>query len=144
MMDRWETIMWGEEKGQIDKAIGPFLVKRQNERRIYGARSQWTSAIDKEQRARSIQARMAMGKVYFPSAAPWWPKLRSELLKFPYGKNDDQVDALSLIGRMLHGLSPGQTPKPRAEQKGLVIGVGGEALPPGVQRATFNDVMRKR
>ena len=145
MMDRWQTIMWGEEKGQIEKSVGPFIMKRQRERKIYGARSQWTSSVDKSARARAIQARMSMGKVYFPRSALWWPELRSELLKFPLGKNDDQVDALSLIGRMLHGLAPGQAPGVPADPKGLVVGIGGETvLPDGVRRATFNDVMRRR
>ena len=145
MMDRWQTLVWGEEKGQIEKSVGPFITKRQNERKIYGARSQWTSAVDKSVRARAIQARMSMGRVYFPRSAPWWPDLRSEMLKFPLGKHDDQVDALSLIGRMLHGLAPGKTPQPQADPGGLLVSVGDDtALPPGVRKATFNDVMRRR
>jgi hypothetical protein len=48
-----------------------------------------------------------MGKVYFPSFAPWWPDARDELLKFPYGTHDDFVDFLAWIGM---GLTM-QTPK---------------------------------
>jgi hypothetical protein len=51
-----------------------------------------------------------MGKVYFPARAPWAPELVNELLRFPAGKNDDQVDACSLIGRMLDELIPGSRP----------------------------------
>ena len=40
---------------------------------------------------------MALDKLYVPRAAKWWPALRSELLTFPAGKYDDQVDALGLV-----------------------------------------------
>jgi hypothetical protein len=40
---------------------------------------------------------------------------REELLQFPAGKYDDQVDALSLIGQMLDRLAPGQPAEPEPE-----------------------------
>jgi hypothetical protein len=46
---------------------------------------------------------MAMNGLYVPRDATWWPELRSELLSFPAGKHDDQVDALGLIGQLLAG-----------------------------------------
>jgi hypothetical protein len=39
-----------------------------------------------------------MGKVYFPSYAPWYQEARDQLLKFPYAAHDDMVDAMSYIG----------------------------------------------
>ena len=43
--------------------------------------------------------------------APWYPAFRSELLSFPAGKHDDQVDALGLIGQLLDRMSAGVYPK---------------------------------
>ena len=40
-------------------------------------------------------------RLYFPRNAPWVDALVRELLQFPTGKFDDQVDVLSLFGRML-------------------------------------------
>jgi hypothetical protein len=37
--------------------------------------------------------------------------LRAELLSFPAGKHDDQVDALGLVGQLLDRISVGQKPK---------------------------------
>jgi hypothetical protein len=51
--------------------------------------------------AQSIRGRMAMGKVYLPRHALWANELVAELLRFPAGANDDQVDTLGLFGRML-------------------------------------------
>ena len=38
-------------------------------------------------------------------------ELRSELLSFPAGKHDDQVDALGLVGQMLDIMVAGPKPK---------------------------------
>jgi len=119
MMARWKTIQWAEEQGQILKSLGPFILKRQLERKVYGYRRPFISATDKPTRARSFQARMSMGKVYFPRNASWTADLVSELLRFPAGKNDDQVDALSLIGRMLAMLVGGDEMKPQLPVRGL-------------------------
>ena len=44
----------------------------------------------------SIQsAKMEMGQVYFPRQAPWLSTLEDELMAFPHGMHDDQVDSIS-------------------------------------------------
>lgn len=107
---QWEPLTWAEESGQIIKSVGPFLRKRQEETKTYTHRKQFTSSSDKATRARSIQGRMSMGKVYFPTKAKFTADLERELLRFPAGKNDDQVDALGLIGRMLASMAGGVVP----------------------------------
>ena len=52
-----------------------------------------------------------------PQNAPWLADLRSELLSFPAGKHDDQVDALGLIGQLLDHITPGNKPKPPEKSK---------------------------
>jgi predicted phage terminase large subunit-like protein len=101
---------WAEEQGQILKSIGPFIERRMLERKAYCAREQFTVVADKPTRARSFQARMAMGKVYFPVKAPWLDALENEMFTFPAGVHDDQVDALGLIGRMLDAMVAGTVP----------------------------------
>lgn len=64
---------------------------------------------DKTARAYSIQGRMRIGAVKFNKKADWWPTLESELLTFPRGKHDDQVDAMSCIGLALQKLSTAET-----------------------------------
>lgn len=107
---------WAEEQGQIIKSLGPFIDKRMRERKTYCRREQMTSVSDKPTRCRAFQARAAMGKVYLPHNAPWSADLLTEMLNFPVGKHDDQVDALGLVGRMLDTMSPGKVPS-QAEAK---------------------------
>jgi hypothetical protein len=58
---------------------------------------------------------MATSELLVPTKAPWFTAFREELLQFPVGKYDDQVDALSLIGQMLERLAPGQPADPEPE-----------------------------
>jgi predicted phage terminase large subunit-like protein len=103
---------WAEETGQIKSAIGPFLNAQMHKRKAYVAREQFsTRQGNKAVRAQSIRGRMALHGLYVPTHAPWYPELRSELLAFPSGKHDDQVDALGLIGQLLDHMIAGQTPK---------------------------------
>jgi predicted phage terminase large subunit-like protein len=112
LMQRWDTTDWAEERGQIARGVGPFLRKRQIERKIYQHRRQFPTVGDKAVRAQAIRGRMAMGKVYLPQRAPWVADFVNELLRFPAGKNDDQADAFALIGQMLAFLVRGTAPKP--------------------------------
>ena len=41
------------------------------------------------------------GMVYLPKDAPWVGPLIAELLRFPNGTHDDQVDALAWLGLMM-------------------------------------------
>ena len=85
--------------------------KRMQEMGVYTARFQFTLSTDKPSRAQSIRGRMAQGMLFFPRNAPYTPALVSELMTFPAGTNDDQVDTLSLIGRVLPQLAGGRVPK---------------------------------
>jgi len=49
---------------------------------------------------------MSQGKVFLPKGAPWVDELESELLRFDAGRYDDQVDVMSLFGRMLSQMQP--------------------------------------
>jgi hypothetical protein len=48
--------------------------------------------------------------LYVPVQLPWYADLRSELLSFPAGKHDDQVDALGLVGQLLDKMANGRKP----------------------------------
>lgn len=111
LVKEWKPIGWAEEQGQIKAGVGPFLDRRQRERSAFVAREAFPTRGDKAVRAQSIRGRMALEGLYVPTAAKWYPELRSELLSFPAGKHDDQVDALGLIGQLLDLMVAGDKPK---------------------------------
>jgi predicted phage terminase large subunit-like protein len=114
---KWKPIGWAEEQGQIKAGVGPFLDRRQRERRAYCSREAFPTRGDKAVRAQSIRGRMALEGLYVPTNADWFPAFRSELLSFPAGKHDDQVDALGLVGQLLDKMIVGQKLRPVEKPK---------------------------
>jgi predicted phage terminase large subunit-like protein len=94
LVKKWRPAFWAEENGQITSRVGPFLERRAIEQHAYTHREQFPSRVDKAVRAQSIRGRMAMLGLYVRQGAPWFADLRAELLSFPAGTHDDQVDAL--------------------------------------------------
>ena len=111
---RYEAMLTGIEKGQLELAIKPQLMKRMQERQANVTLAEGDEALrpitDKIARARPLQGRMQQGKIILPSDQPWVDVLRSELLRFPSGLHDDIVDALAWLARMVLRQSP--PPKP--------------------------------
>ena len=106
-------IVCAEEQGQIRGGVGPFLERRMRERAARVARKQFPTRGDKPTRAQSIRGRMALEGLYVPAGAPWFADFRSELLSFPAGRHDDQVDAIALIGQLLDTMVPAAKVKPK-------------------------------
>lgn len=111
---KWRPLGWAEEHGQIKAGVGPFLERRMRERRAFVARRQFPTRGDKATRAQSIIGRMAMDGLTVPVDAPWVADLEAELLSFPAGKHDDQVDALGLVGQLLDTMATGTAARPTA------------------------------
>ncbi len=67
---------------------------------------------DKIMRMNAHTARIEAGYVHVPRRASWLDEFRKEIMAFPVGKYDDQVDALSqaldraFLNRRLHVLRP--------------------------------------
>lgn len=104
----------GFEDGQIFRAIESLLKKRMRERQFYPAIAVLKPITDKMARARPLQGRMQQGMVSFNDKGEWFDSARQEMLRFPAGAHDDQVDAVSWMTHMAIGHQP---PRKRTEQK---------------------------
>lgn len=98
---KWKPIGWAEENGQIKSGVGPHLTAAQRRRKAFVYRQSFPTRGDKAVRAQSIRGRMAMDGLYVAADAPFLAEFRRELLTFPAGVHDDQVDALGLVGQLL-------------------------------------------
>jgi predicted phage terminase large subunit-like protein len=90
----------GFEDGQIFRAIESLLKKRMRERSFYPSTVTLKPISDKLARARPLQGRMQQGAVSFATSADWYDVCRTEMLRFPAGAHDDQVDSLSWMVQM--------------------------------------------
>lgn len=108
---KWKPVGWAEETGQIKSGVGPFLVRRMMDRQAYVAKEAFATRGDKAIRAQSIRGRMALNGLYIPKDAEWKSGLISEMMSFPVGVHDDQVDALGLVGQLIDKMSFGSKAK---------------------------------
>ena len=97
----YKPVLFGIEKGVIQKSIGPYLNEAMQERNEYISIALLAPSADKLTRARSIQARMRAGAVRFDKDSDWYQSFEDELLRFPRDRHDDQVDASAYLGLML-------------------------------------------
>ena len=69
------------------------LLQEQSRLAVVGRRPD----ADKETRMCRQQGRFEAGRILLPNEAPWLAEFENELLAFPGGRYDDQVDALLLF-----------------------------------------------
>lgn len=105
------SLVLGFEDGQIWRAIEALLKKRMRERRVYPSIVVLKPISDKMARARPLQGRMQQGMISFSDEGEWYDACRAEMLRFPAGVHDDQVDALAWMTQMAIGREPPQKPK---------------------------------
>jgi len=107
----------GIEEGQIDKAIGPFLIEEMQKTDVYiNTYPLKHMSQDKETRSRAIQARVRAHGVRFDKQGDWYQTFEDECRRFPRDKHDDQVDAFSYLGIMLNKLNEAPTQKEQEDE----------------------------
>jgi len=115
LASKWYTpgLQVGFEDGQIYRSIEALLKKRMRERRIYLSIIVLKPLTDKLTRARALQGRMQQGMVSFTTQGDWYDSCRQELLRFPAGAHDDQVDSLAYVATMAVDRAPPAKPRER-------------------------------
>jgi hypothetical protein len=93
------------ESGPIRRAIEPFLTRRMRERRKF-CRLEWiVRGHDKATMARPLQAMASAGKVKIADTE-FGHSLLTQLLQFPAGMHDDDVDMASLMALAIDQAHP--------------------------------------
>jgi len=108
----------GVEQMMITQSLGPFLRESMIKENIYPNIVQLKhGGKDKVTRARSIQGRMRAKTIKFDKQADWYPTFEDEVLKFPRGVKDDQVDAFAWLGMLLDMITEAPTEKEEADEE---------------------------
>jgi predicted phage terminase large subunit-like protein len=107
MVRQWKPLVAVQEKGQLANAIGPFLRKRMDERKIWFATELFAARAEKSVRCQAIRGMVAVRALRVPADAPWYHIFRSETLEFPVSAHDDIPDCLGLCGQILNHMHAG-------------------------------------
>lgn len=129
LLQKWRPRDHIAEKSAIEQSVAPLIRRMQRAVGYFSTADAFQSAAgNKELKAQGIRGRMAHGKVFLPEDAPWFNDLVDEMMRFPFGSHDDQVDVLSLFGRHLDEMIRGRA-KPKE--------------PEAPRGKTFNDIDRE-
>ena len=114
LIQRWKPVTFIGESGPIRRAMEPLLARMMRDARTYTVLEWLSHGSAKDVNARTFQALMANGRIYWPKTE-WAERVQDQLLRFPGGKYDDAVDTCSLFGRYIDrtwAATPAAAPKP--------------------------------
>ncbi len=97
---------WFPEDDNNWKSAAGFITKQMRAEKV-GCRIEPVSphGQDKQAKAQAFQGMAASGRVWLP-VGPQGDDVLDQYLKFPLGKNDDEVDAAGVIGRVIDEAHP--------------------------------------
>lgn len=108
---RWRPLMVGIESVQYQIALV------QSARRKGLPVKELKATKDKVSRSLLASSLLEAGKIWFPPQSPWLEDFENELLLFPNGRNDDQVDAFAYMPELA---APVTSAMPAAGRKSSV------------------------
>lgn len=108
-------IMWWNEGGNIDKAIGPAVRRQMLDTGVFVTMEALPSMQNKGSKVQAFHARYEAGGIVFPIKRKWADKVIEQLVKFPGGRWDDCVDVCGLFGRGLDQMSAPAIPSHEAK-----------------------------
>lgn len=109
-----KPVLWGNEGGLIDKAIGPSIRSAMSHAQKFVAIESLPSLQDKTVKLQAFHARATAGTIHFPVKRRWADDCIEQLVKFPGGRWDDKADVCGLIGRMVDKMYDARLPSETA------------------------------
>lgn len=114
----WKPVMWFNEGGLIDKAIGPTIRKAMRDAHRFVTIDQLPSLEDKAVKLQAFHAMATAGVVHLPVNRKWSDGagangeggVITQLVKFPGGRWDDKADVCGLIGRGIDQMYDARVP----------------------------------
>lgn len=106
LIERHKPLCWFAEDDNNWKSVRGFITRMMREQRR-SCRIEPVSphGSDKPTKAQPFQAMASSGRVWLPDT-PDGDDVLAQYLKFPGGRNDDEIDAAAIIGRVLDDAHP--------------------------------------
>lgn len=116
LLQKHKPLCWFPEDDNNWKAVAGFVAKEMRRESQY-CRIEPISphGSDKMTKAQAIQGMASMGCVWIP-VGPEGDEIIEQYVKFPGGKNDDEVDTGAVIGRAIADAHPAMTTAPKPAQ----------------------------
>lgn len=131
LIKRHKVYAWFPEDDNNFKAASPFIMKLMRERDIRCRIAPISPhGQDKAAKAQSFQGMAAMGRVFIPEG-PEGDAFIEELIKFPAGAHDEEVDNSGIIGRVIDMAHPALVAEAPPKDPGP---------PKGINDMTLNDL----
>lgn len=117
LIQRHKPFAWFPEDDNNWKSVAGFVTKMMRKEGVF-CRIEPISphGADKTVKAQPFQAMASMGCVWIPEG-PEGDDIIDQYVKFPTGKNDDEVDAAAVIGRAIDQAHPAIAAKPEQPKK---------------------------
>ena len=117
LIEKHKPFAWFPEDDNNWKAVAGFVTRRMREEKVHCRIEPMSPhGHDKQVKAQPFQAMASMGRVWLP-VGPEGDDVLEQYLKFPAGKNDDEVDAASIIGRAIDMAHPALTQPTESTKK---------------------------
>lgn len=110
--ERWQADATVIEETDLGRALLQDLRRTERIRPVLCRRR-----FDKEARLLAQSARFEAGQVHLPADTPWLATYMDELLAFPNGRHDDQVDSTSQALHYLTSRAAREQPPRRRNMK---------------------------
>lgn len=114
-----KPVLWANEGGLIDKAIGPAIRSAMQHSQKFVAVEMLPSLDDKAVKLQAFHARATAKTIHFPVKRRWADDCIEQLVKFPGGRWDDKADVCGLIGRLVDKMMDARLPS--YESKPLLV-----------------------
>lgn len=117
LIQKHKPFAWFPEDDNNWKAVSGFVTKMMREQGVF-CRIEPISphGADKPTKAQPFQAMASMGRIWIPEG-PEGDDVIEQYKKFPTAKNDDEVDAGSVIGRAIDMAHPAIAPIEKQQKK---------------------------
>lgn len=132
LIKKHQPFAWFPEDDNNYKAAEPFILLRMKQENVRTRIEPMSPhGQDKAAKAQSFQGMAAMGSVWIPEG-PEGDAVIDELVKFPTGKHDEEVDAAAIMGRAIAMAHPALV-APEAEKP--------TGPPRGINEMTMNELL---